>query len=134
MSDDPALFAPGGFFDQLEKQLARLLGRDRWPVVEAHTGSAHVPADLRSYDAFITFLPFSWTVRGKPYATTLRASVVRPKAMLAATHSTLLQYDPGKPSRMYYAPQQLLARGLCAGAVALGLSGAVAAIVIWSVR
>lgn len=134
MTTKPAPYVGSGFVWRLEERLAHLLGRDRWPAIVAQTSSQHVPADLASYDAFLSLLPFSWTVEREPYATILRASMVRPRQQMTETHTTVLQYHPRHPGRVYYAPQMLLARLLLAiGAVAV-LSAGVVLTLFLSVR
>ena len=131
---NPSPFVGSGWLWRLEVRLARLTRRDRWPAIEARTYSHHIPADLRSYDAFTTFLAFAWTVKDEPYATTLRASFVQPEAMLQQHGTTILQYNPTHPGRAYYAPQRMLARVFCATLSVLLLVGGVALTVILAVR
>lgn len=110
----PAPFVGSGWLWRLEARLARLTGRDRWPAIEARTYSKQVPVNLRTYDGFTTFLAFGWTVKGEPYATILRASFIQPEALLHELGTTILQYKPSRPGRIYYAPQRMLARAFLA--------------------
>ncbi len=127
--NSPKPYVGEGFLWRVEARLAHLTGRDRWPAIEVSTTSRHVPADLHSYDAFITFLPFGWTFKGKPYATMLRACYIKPEAMLHEHNTTILQYNPVHPGRVYYAPQQMLARAVVGTlTVLLAVAGVVVAI------
>ncbi len=134
MTQAPVPFVGSGFLWRLEARLARLLGCDRWPAIEARTYSNHVPADLRSYDAFTSFLAFTWTVKGTPYAKVFRASRVYPRDRMAESHTTILQYNPRHPGRVYYAPQEMLARTVLAAVSILLISGGIAAGVLLSIR
>ena len=132
--NSPELYIGEGFLWRLEARLAHLIGRDGWPAIEARTTSRHVPANLRTYDAFTSFLPFVWTVNGEPYATTLRASFIRPESLLQEQSATILQYNPARPSRVYYAAQMMLARLFLALLTVSLMVAAVVVALVWIVR